>query len=216
MKKVALSSSRGLENSIKHKVFTEENLLKHATSKQKMVSETEKSSSLEEGQAASRSGFNSSGSSKRYDLDKVGSEKIGTRHRGTTLEWSGIHYSVEQVDKATKSVSQKTILENMSGIARPGELLAVMGTSGAGKSTLLDVLAGRLEANTLKGTLTSNGKLVDKKAFRKESGYVMQSDALFPMLTVRETIRYAAYLRIQNKTRKEKDDIVEILISLLR
>lgn len=44
----------------------------------------------------------------------------------------------------------------------------------------------------------------------------MQSDALFPLLTVRETIRYAAYLRIQDKTIQEKNDIADSIIKLLR
>lgn len=44
----------------------------------------------------------------------------------------------------------------------------------------------------------------------------MQSDALFPLLTVRETIRYAAYLRIQDKTTQEKNEIADSIIKLLR
>ena len=82
----------------------------------------------------------------------------------------------------------------------------------------------------------TNNSPVDLNSFRKESGYVMQvslyidynamglimmivihnlyhalyyqSDALFPLLTVRETFRYAAYLRIANKTIQQKHEIV--------
>jgi ATP-binding cassette subfamily G (WHITE) protein 2 len=56
---------------------------------------------------------------------------------------------------------------------------------------------------------------MDKDAFRKQSGYVMQSDALFPLLTVRETIKYAAYLRCSG-TVAEKDVYAENTIKLLR
>lgn len=38
---------------------------------------------------------------------------------------------------------RKHLLENVSGIALPGELLAVLGSSGAGKTTLLNSLAFR-------------------------------------------------------------------------
>lgn len=85
-----------------------------------------------------------------------------------------------------------------------------------GKSTLLDVLSGRLISKDLKGTLSTNGKIVDKSKFRKESAYVMQNDALFPLLTVRETLRFSAYLRIGGKTKAQKHEIVENMIKQLR
>lgn len=85
-----------------------------------------------------------------------------------------------------------------------------------GKSTLLDVLSGRLDSEELKGVITANGAAIDRKEFRKVSGYVMQSDALFPLLTVRETFQFAAYLRIPNKTRAQKKAVAEEFINLLR
>ena len=45
---------------------------------------------------------------------------------GITLEWSNIHLSVGSGDK------EKILLHSMAGVARPQELLAVMGSSGAG------------------------------------------------------------------------------------
>lgn len=139
---------------------------------------------------------------------------------GVKLDWSNISYSVPvqapKTDKSAPTVTEKTLLYPMNGSAQPGEILAIMGTSGAGKSTLLDILAGRLESKDLKGTITTNGSIIDKKKFRKSSGYVMQSDALYPLLTVRETIRYAAYLRVSGKTTEEKKEIAEATMKLLR
>ena len=46
-----------------------------------------------------------------------------------------------------------------------------------------------------------------------DAGYVMQDDALFPMLTVRETLMYSARLRLSGKiTTREKAQRVEDLI----
>ena len=46
--------------------------------------------------------------------------------------------------KLSVSVGDKQLLSNVSGSARRGRLLAVMGASGAGKSTLLTALVGML------------------------------------------------------------------------
>jgi ABC-type multidrug transport system ATPase subunit len=45
----------------------------------------------------------------------------------------------------------KTLLDDISGDARDGELFGVMGTSGLGKSTILDALAGRISQDSLRG-----------------------------------------------------------------
>lgn len=141
-------------------------------------------------------------------------------HRGVRLSWDDISYSVTMKKKDEKGVAdvveRKTLLHPMSGEALPGEILAIMGPSGAGKSTLLDVLSARLDSTHLKGTISANGTPVNKASFRKMSGYVMQSDALFPLLTVRETFRFAAYLRIAHRTREEKNARAEESIQLLR
>jgi ABC-type multidrug transport system ATPase subunit len=176
------------------------------------------------------------------DEDNIGTAaSVHPPHPGTTLEWKGINYQVPVRDKPGEV---RTLLHPMSGFAYPGEILAIMGTSGAGKSTLLDVLAGRLESDDLKGGILSalllcamaasysnyffclsyifsgallvNNSLVNSKAFRKESGYVMQSDALFPLLTVRETFRYAAYLRVRGTTTAERNQIADELITELK
>jgi ABC-type multidrug transport system ATPase subunit len=81
---------------------------------------------------------------------------------------------------------------------------------------LLDILAGRLVSNNLTGEILANGKPVDFRSFRKQSGYVMQSDALFPLLTVKETLFYAAHLRIIGKTYAEREAQALSTMQLLR
>ncbi|KAM3406484.1 hypothetical protein ACQJBY_000527 [Aegilops geniculata] len=90
----------------------------------------------------------------------------------------------------------KALLDGVSGEAREGELFAVMGASGSGKSTLVDALAGRIARDSLRGHVTLNGEPLHGSRLRAISAYVMQDDLLYPMLTVRETLLFAAELRL--------------------
>lgn len=65
------------------------------------------------------------------------------------------------------------LLDGISGEARDGEILAVMGPSGSGKSTLIDALAQRIDA--VKGTMTLNGNRFSERLLRNISAYVMQA-----------------------------------------
>ncbi|KAL3688578.1 hypothetical protein R1sor_014887 [Riccia sorocarpa] len=91
--------------------------------------------------------------------------------------------------------STKILLNNISFRANHGEVLAIAGPTGSSKSTLLDALAGRIDRRSLSGAILVNGVPVDKY-FRRVSGYVMQDDALYPVLTVRETLMFSARLRL--------------------
>jgi ATP-binding cassette subfamily G (WHITE) protein 2 len=78
-----------------------------------------------------------------------------------------------------------------------GRMLAIMGASGAGKTTLMNLLACRLHgADQLRGTTLVDGRRYALHDLKHISGYVMQDDLLFPHLTVRETLHYAAMLRL--------------------
>ena len=74
-------------------------------------------------------------------------------------------------------------------------LLAVMGPSGCGKSTLLDALANRLgKGAELSGEVLVNGHKAMLNYGR--AAYVTQEDVLIGTLTVRETLAFAAKLRL--------------------
>ena len=80
--------------------------------------------------------------------------------------------------------------------ARGGELIGILGTSGAGKSTLIKAIAGVDPASA--GTILLDGVDVYSHfdSLRRRIGYVPQDDILHPTLTVRETLRFAARLRL--------------------
>ena len=114
--------------------------------------------------------------------------------------WKGVTVTV----KDRQSQQPKTILSDVSGIVKAGELLALMGPSGSGKSTLLNVLAHRTAS--LKAQVAANiyinGSQANPKTFRRISAYVEQEDALVGSLTVRETLSFAARLSLPKSVSK--------------
>lgn len=84
---------------------------------------------------------------------------------------------------------RKHLLKNVSGIAYPGELLAVMGSSGAGKTTLLNSLAYRSPAGVQvshAAVRALNGVPVNAKQLRSRCAYIQQDDLFIGSLTARE------------------------------
>lgn len=73
----------------------------------------------------------------------------------------------------------KNVLNDLSFSIRPGEYVGIVGSSGCGKSTLLKLLLGFETPDS--GTITYDGrdlKKLDKSAFRKQLGVVLQEGRL--------------------------------------
>ncbi|KDP29036.1 hypothetical protein JCGZ_16425 [Jatropha curcas] len=98
----------------------------------------------------------------------------------------------------------KVLLNDISGEAREGEIMAVLGASGSGKSTLIDALADRISKESLKGSVSLNGEVLESRLLKVISAYVMQDDLLFPMLTVEETLMFSAEFRLPRSLSKSK------------
>ena len=110
---------------------------------------------------------------------------------------------------------RRDLLNRITGYAPKGWITAVMGPSGAGKSTLLDGLAGRIASGSLKGRVSLDGKEMSPSLIKRTSAYIMQDDRLFPMLTVYETLMFAANFRLGPISRAEKQERVDKLIEQL-
>lgn len=133
------------------------------------------------------------------------------------LEYSGLTYTVVKKKKLEgKWLSQEVdLLHKITGYAPKGCITAVMGPSGAGKSTFLDGLAGRIASGSLKGRVSLDGMAMSPSFIKRTSAYIMQDDRLFPMLTVYETLMFAADFRLGPISRVEKRQRVEMLIDQL-
>ncbi|KAJ8568006.1 hypothetical protein K7X08_020728 [Anisodus acutangulus] len=106
------------------------------------------------------------------------------------------------------------LLRNVNCEAKPGEITAVAGPSGAGKTTLLDILAGNIGPSRVSGHVLVNDMPMKPANFRRISGYVTQDEALFPLLTVEETLMYSARFRLHEGDNKAKDRVSKLLNEL--
>ena len=91
----------------------------------------------------------------------------------------------------------------------------MQGATGAGKTTLLDVLANRTNMGVVTGDVNINGRPRDA-SFQRRIGYVQQQDLHLDIATIREALRFSAFLRQpENVTKEEKLRTVEEIIDLL-
>ncbi|GAU34112.1 hypothetical protein TSUD_65910 [Trifolium subterraneum] len=136
--------------------------------------------------------------------EKVSSNNGGGREeeKGICLTWKDLWVTVDASSKG-KMKESKSILDGLTGYAKPGQLLAIMGPSGCGKSTLLDALAGRLDSNTRQsGEILINGN--KQTLAYGTSAYVTQDDTLLNTLTVKEAVYYSAQLQLPDTMSKEE------------
>lgn len=129
---------------------------------------------------------------------------------GDIFLWKDLTYQMK-----IKS-EERVILDHVDGWVKPGQLTALMGSSGAGKTTLLNCLSERLTTGIISdGVKMVNGHSLDS-SFQRSIGYAQQQDMHLPTSTVRESLRFSAYLRQPHSTsKKEKDEYVEYVINLL-
>ncbi|KAL0019151.1 hypothetical protein WJX77_009596 [Trebouxia sp. C0004] len=112
---------------------------------------------------------------------------------------------LQQVGLMKPSKTQFCILDDFIGTLRPGCITLLLGPPGAGKSTLLNALAGRLQKTVMHvtGDITYNGKGFDQFRAVHTASYIDQNDLHQPLLTVKETLDFAA--RVQGVGHKVEE-----------
>ncbi|ETW86763.1 ABC transporter [Heterobasidion irregulare TC 32-1] len=126
-----------------------------------------------------------------------------------TFTWERLNYHVPVPN------GQLQLLNEVYGYVKPGTLTALMGASGAGKTTCLDVLAGRKNIGIVTGDVLVEGRPLTSD-FARGTAYAEQMDVHEGTATIREAMRFSAYLRQPAEVSKEeKDAYVEDMIELL-
>ena len=121
-----------------------------------------------------------------------------------------------------KKLPRQTILHAINTTFQSGKLNVIMGPSGSGKTSLLNAMALRLRNSVgtkyrRSGHLRFNQAIPSDSVIRSVCSYVCQDDdALLPSLTVRETLRFAAGLRLpsfmstEEKYRRAEDVLMKM------
>lgn len=131
---------------------------------------------------------------------------------GSTLAWRSLSVNVPVTARNGAEATTRAILNDVSGFVEPGNMLFVMGPSGSGKSSLLDALADRVKL-PVEGVQMLDGIRKSPNTLKNVAKYVQQTNDLFGVLTVQETLDNAAGFYIQEPTRRAS--AVSNVISLL-
>jgi len=115
----------------------------------------------------------------------------------------------------SKRYSGIPVVDGVSFVIQPGEILGYLGPNGAGKSTTVKMLIGLLEPTS--GEIRFHGHNVrdDMKAFQQRIGYVPEEAHLYPHLSGREYLQLVGRLRgIERRILEPKMDELLRLVGL--
>ena len=98
-------------------------------------------------------------------------------------------------------------VDDVSLEVQPGEVYALLGLNGAGKTTLIRLLLGMVRAAT--GHVAIAGQPVTSRAVWSQVGYLVETPAAYPELTVRENLDVVRRLR-KVTDRSAVDDVIDL------
>lgn len=121
-------------------------------------------------------------------------------------------------EKDNFNVKSSKILNDISFDVNSGELIALMGGSGAGKTTLLHTLSQRTNVKNKKLEYSGSIEYIRSNESIKhiKHAYLLQTDFFLPGLTVLETFRTQADLRLPPYvSQEEKLELINYIIDVL-
>ena len=179
----------------------------HANSSSSDTSLTKDKQGERNGGSSSRGGSRDTSTSGDLKRKELGLPKTSSSE--SVFTWSHVNYSVPYQG------SQKLLLRDVNGYAKPGVMVALMGASGAGKTTLLNTLSQRQRMGISEGEMLVDGKPLGPE-FQRNTGYVEQMDLHDMTATIREAFVFSAILRQERHiSREDKIKYVDEIIDLL-
>ena len=95
----------------------------------------------------------------------------------------------------TKRFNGIPVVEDVSFILKPGEILGYVGPNGAGKSTTVKMIIGLLEPSEGQVRFAGRSVIDDLPGFQARIGYVPEEPHLYPHLSGREYLQLVGRLR---------------------
>ncbi|MDD3252348.1 MAG: ABC transporter ATP-binding protein [Lachnospiraceae bacterium] len=115
-----------------------------------------------------------------------------------------------ELQNITAGYDNNVILKDLNFQVEKGELVSLLGSSGCGKTTTLRLIAGF--SNPMDGTFIFDGKDYTQVPLNKRNfGFVFQSYALFPHMTVFDNVAFGLKMRkvSPEQIQKEVADMLE-------
>jgi ABC-2 type transport system ATP-binding protein len=112
-----------------------------------------------------------------------------------------------EVKNLSKQYGNQLAVDNLSFTVEKGQVLGFLGPNGAGKTTTMNIITGYISATD--GSVTVNGLDVfeEPEEVKKMIGYLPEFPPLYPDMTVREYLDFAA--DIKKVARAEKSKMIE-------
>ncbi|KAK3416802.1 hypothetical protein EUGRSUZ_H02562 [Eucalyptus grandis] len=137
----------------------------------------------------------------RNRIDRVGIDNVEAKaHEGSRALPTVINFCTSILESFLNFLhvlpSRKkhlTILQDVSGIIKPGRMTLLLGPPSSGKTTLLLALAGKLDPQLkTTGRVTYNGHVMNEFVLERTVAYISQHDLHIGEMTVRETLAFSA------------------------
>jgi putative spermidine/putrescine transport system ATP-binding protein len=107
-----------------------------------------------------------------------------------------------ELDRLSKRYGATTTVKDVSLTVADGEFLVLLGPSGCGKTTTLRMVAGFVEPS--EGRIRLGGAdITHRPAWRRNTGMVFQSYALFPHMTVADNVAFGLEMRKVPRAERE-------------